>query len=404
MSDDLFNPSDLYGDTFDESPVAAPAGDFEIDDFEAMVSAGTREESRSRDANLPRYGVAILNPLPLATDASPYFYLGDFNIKHDDPRKGNRVNVPFFPRLELLPFTTKSYPIPFEGRASLLEEEEAEAELQQAPESFDVSTIEATLRSSRRMATITAEKWSLQVYDRYKEEGFTLLPGLTGIESYNEARRLFKLVITTEAVLAAIPQAPRERLGFELAPPYVPEIIRYLSEFAPAAIRKAAASTDDLQVLDGIRVALLNGARIANTYCEKTLSQTEAAIARKEKRGYDLPDFIHRNAKPPRDLVAMIHLNRHPRELEALRIAEATGSAVAAAAGRFQSAPPPAPAPLEVDTFTREDVDALLARQRAEFDATLADFRKEILGAQVAPEDDSQNNEAERKPRRQKNQ
>jgi choline dehydrogenase-like flavoprotein len=381
MSNELvdFNPESLYGaeepaeETFEQSA--------ELSEFEEMIMEGTRQDARSFDANKPRYGVALLNPIALFGHG-PAFYIGDFNIKHADRKKGNRVNTRFFPRLELMPFTSKTYPIPFEGKAALLTEDQYEEEMDAELESFNVATIESTLRSSRRNGAISAEKWSLQMFDRFKKEGFTLLHDLTGFDSYDEATRLFKAVITAEKVQSRFPAVRRERLGFALEPPFMPEIIRYLETAARDTFEKEARSQEEFTAMERIRIALLLGARTAQTYCEKTLSDTESAISRKEKKGYDLPDFIHRDAKPPKDLVAMIHLNRYPKDMEALRIAETTGAAMASAAAGFNQPQAVQPA---TDTVPRSEVRRLLDEQdrkwAEKFDSSLNSLREEFKAA-----------------------
>jgi hypothetical protein len=388
MSNELvdFNPESLYDEqpTRSEAPAASVAET--EDDFGQMIAEGTRQEFRSVDSNKPRYGVAILSPIAL-NKASAAFYMGDFNIKHEDRSKGNRINIAFFPRLKLMPFTSKEYPIPYEGTATLMTEEEAEEEMEMEPETFDVASVESTLRSSRRKRRISAEKWSLQMYDRFKTEGFTILEAVTGIESYTEAERIFEAVITEEKVLKAVPHGARERLGFSLDAPFVPEIVTYLERFARDNMRDAARDTEEFAKMEKIRISLLAGARQARKHCEKTLSDTEAQIARKEKKGYDLPDYLRQNAKPPKDLVAMIHLNKFPKDMEALMIAERTGAAVAAAAS-------PAPGnqnyvPASADSVPRSEVEKMLDKQRREFEDSLTALRNEFsaaAGSKTEPE------------------
>jgi hypothetical protein len=388
---DLYDSDDAAGALEEAASELSEEDDDEDGDFLSKIRQGTRREEIIANANLPRYGVPLLTDIRIVAD--PYFYMGDFNVKvrhQPGGRLVNKENTHWFPRLELYPFTTQGYPIPYEGRAELLSEEQAEEELGSNPAGFDFSTVKSTVAESRRSGRISAAQFAEQIYERFQSEGFTLLSDkktLLGYENYDEARLLLKAVINRKAVMEAIPQPKRERLGFELEGPFMPEIILYLQEYSRKTIERAGLSSGDSDRCEAIRIELLKGARIAREFCERTLTKTEGLIDIKEKKGYDPPDLIHRDPSFPPDLVAMIHLNKQPRDMKALDIAQRTGAAVAAGINQQQAPAPPQP-PLqgyipasEVDEIVNAKVDEL----KKSFDASLDELKKTFLAQNPAP-------------------
>lgn len=359
--DKAYNPA--YADDDEDQP----------GDFREMIKSGTRREELIADANLPRYAVAIVMDIPLV-DGGPYFPMGDFNPKMRDGRGKlvNRKNMAFFPRLELYPLISHGYPQPYEGVAEVVSEEKA-AEKQ--AEAFDFSTVKSTVAQSRRSGYITAARLADQMYERFHAEGFVILKALQGINVYDEAERLFKIVLDKAHVLKVTPQAPRERLGYTTYGPFAPEIVTYLEQVSGRRIEEAELTPADKQTCLKIRKTLLAHARIGRTYFEKILAKTEAQLESKEKKGYDPPDFIHVNAKPPLDLVAMAHLNRQPRDLKALEIAQTTGAAMAAGIG---SSPAP-PVAIPPDYVPEAEMNRRLAEQEEKFEGSINELRNEFL-------------------------
>ena len=348
--------------------------DFGEENFDDIIAAGTRQEVLHLDANKPRYGIAVLNPISMA-DSTAYFYLGDFHQKNPrNPRGPNLRNLDFFPRLKLFPFTTQQIPIPNEGTASLMSEEKAREE---KPAAFDVSTLESTLKDTRRRITRTAELFANQVYDRYKREGFVILHALSGIENYAEAEQYLKIVLTAEKVLEYFPTKPRERFGYEVKPPYLPEMIKYLERHALAEIEKSPAGAVMQEKLKLLRRELMKACRDARAYCEKTISQTEKLIADGHKDGYDLPNLEYQNAKPPTDLVCMAHLDRHPNTEKILQVARQTADALADRADQRQAVAAPG-------GFNADDVAKLLNAQQQDFTRQL-DEKINSIRAELSP-------------------
>jgi hypothetical protein len=319
-----FNESAFFADNNLEPEDDVILGEVMLDekpDIYDIINAGNHQPERVQNDNLTHYGFAMIVPIPLLADSNAQFYLGNFNPPNrTDPRLGSRFNTPEFDRLRLMPFKTQSYEIPFEQSAEFLNEQEREFITNSAGR-FDPGTLKATQATAARFSTISARKWAEQVYAAYKDQGFTLLTSLTGVESYFEAEKMLNQVFNLEELASEFPREVRERFSYEVNPPFITDIIQYLRTFAVRNAKQA----DDADRAEKLRRELMTAANQGFNFCRTTLTKTEAQIKNGQKVYYDQPDFTRIGARPPLDLLAMMHLNKMPQDEQALAIASAAG-------------------------------------------------------------------------------
>ncbi len=369
----FFNETDVFQPEFlgSKQPQNSPryTTDSESVEFDDIIEAGNSQPERKRNDNLPHYGISLILPIPLLADSSPQFFMGDFHPKHEDPTLGSRSNTPNFERLRLMPFRTRTYNIPFEASAEYLAEDEKEV-----LSNYDPGTLKATLANTARQTTISAGKWSEQIYGAYKPQGFTILSGLTGIESYAEAESILKEVFDIQKIRELYPQSNRVRFSYELEPPFIDAILLYLEN---DAIANVAKSSDKVRATL-LKNELLVAARTGFNFLRSVLTTTEEQIATKKKKYYDMPDWVRIDARPPLDLVAMIHLDKLPKEDESLAIATATGKAIGDRQTSTQTEPPEG-------FVSLESVQQMMADQASAIENAITEKMTRLFGQSSNP-------------------